>query len=50
MKNKNIVSQNNCIEKPHKEKKRQKNPMIPPKQNLDGTNRFAFTSISRKKI
>jgi len=40
MKNKNKVYKTKSIEKKHPEPKQPKNPMCPPKQNLDGTNRF----------
>lgn len=40
MKYKNKVKKNRSIEKKHPEPKKPINPICPPKQNLDGSNRF----------
>ena len=45
--NKKNCGCNKSVEKKHPEPKPSKNPLQPPKQNLDGSNRFGVLSISR---
>tara|TARA_R100001015_G_C4630186_1_gene191622 strand:- start:506 stop:655 length:150 start_codon:yes stop_codon:yes gene_type:complete len=49
MKNKNKLYKSKPIEKKHPSPKRPINPVCPPKENLDGTNRFGH-SVSRKVV